>query len=94
MHENKAKSEIIDKNIIKFDFFLQFYKSTMMWNKILYQEDKLGMLTERRDLLEAAKHDEYKKICTKMAAHDEKIMANIHGSYGILDQYLWMSAIL
>ena len=35
----------------------------MMWNKILYQEDKLGMLTERRDLLDAEKHDEYKKIC-------------------------------
>ena len=49
----------------------------MMWNKILYQEDKLGMLTERRDLLEAGKHDEYKKICSKMSAHDEKIMADV-----------------
>lgn len=49
----------------------------MMWNKILYQEDKLCMLTERRDLLEAGKHDEYKKICSKMLAHDEKIMADV-----------------
>jgi hypothetical protein len=36
---------------LKFDFFLSVYKSSMMWNKILYLDTKQEMLAERRSLL-------------------------------------------
>jgi hypothetical protein len=35
------------------------------------------MLTERRDMLENGKHGEYKKVCIRMGAIDEKIMADV-----------------
>jgi hypothetical protein len=49
----KDQKDIVEDNHMKFEYFLNFYKSTMMWNKILFQEDKLEMLTERRNVLEA-----------------------------------------
>lgn len=33
-----GKSQIMDDNLLKFDFFLDFYKQSMMWNKILFME--------------------------------------------------------
>ena len=36
---------------LKFDFFLKLYKSSMMWNKILFLETKQEMVKERRSLL-------------------------------------------
>jgi hypothetical protein len=43
------KSEMVsgDGNL-KFEFFLKLYKSSMMWNKILFLDIKKEMLKERR----------------------------------------------
>ena len=46
------KSEMVSEDgNLKFEFFLKLYKSSMMWNKILFLDIKKEMLKERRSLL-------------------------------------------
>ena len=52
MFKFSNKSEIVTpEGNLKFEFFLKLYKSSMMWNKILFLDTKKDMLKERRTLL-------------------------------------------
>lgn len=74
------KSEIASpEGHLKFDFFLKLYKSSMMWNKILFLETKREMIKERRSLLtdSPVASRAYKQICQEMVARDEKVMQDV-----------------
>lgn len=43
-----GKSQIMDDNFLKFEFFLDFYKQSMMWNKILFMDQKRETVAKRR----------------------------------------------
>jgi len=71
------RAEMVINDHIKLDYFLKFYKASMMWNKILYQDIKLTMLKERREMMANNQDDAYKQQCAKMTATDEKILQDV-----------------
>ena len=74
--------EYMDKNLkqhadplepkIDFEAFSEIYKISLMWNKILFSDQKRQFLNHRRALLSKGKLEEYGKLCAKMGEAEEK----------------------
>ena len=43
--------KIMEDGLIKFEIFIQVYKTALGWNKILFKERKNTFVTERRKLI-------------------------------------------
>ena len=69
----------MDDSFLKFEFFLDFYKSSMMWNKILFLDHKIGFVSKRRSLMVngVISNTEYKLICLKIQQADETCLQDI-----------------
>ena len=40
----KDKSQLMDGNFLEFNYFLDFYRASMMWNKVLFLDQKKSMV--------------------------------------------------
>lgn len=63
-----------DKPILKFSIFIEFYRSAMVWNKILIQKKKYDNTNARRKLFKANEMQAYMQECLKYAAQDEQCL--------------------
>ena len=60
-----------DVTDLKFDAFSQIYNTSLMWNKILFANQKKQQVDKRRALLKENKIKEYEQMCAKMELEDE-----------------------
>ena len=66
-----SKAELIespDKPILKFEIFYEFYRSAMIWNKILIQKKKYENTENRRKMYKENKLADYMTECQKYAS--------------------------
>lgn len=78
------KADLIESSeqpILKFDIFLEFYRTAMIWNKILVLQKKHENTTKRRQLFKSENKAEYIAECTKQYREfnifDENCLQNI-----------------
>ena len=78
------KSDLIespDKPILKFDIFYEFYKTAMVWNKLLIIHKKHNNTKTRRKLLKEGKQAEYISECyrqfVQFTQEDERCLQDI-----------------
>lgn len=76
---NKADLiESPDQPILKFEIFYEFYRSAMIWNKILIMQKKHDNTKLRRRLFkEGNKETDYMKICLQYSSQDEACLQEI-----------------
>lgn len=74
-----GKQQIMDDKFLKFEFFLDFYRQSMMWNKILFLEQKKDQTKIRRQLIrkDVIKNKEYQYNVLKMKQADEACLQDI-----------------
>jgi len=69
----------MDDKFLKFEFFLDFYRQSMMWNKILFCEQKRDQIKLRRQLIKKGpiQNKDYQVNCIRMQHADETCLQDI-----------------
>lgn len=70
----------MDGQYLKLEFFLDFYRASMMWNKIIFSDQKSKLVKARREAASQGgwvKNQSYKQICLKIQATDEAILQDV-----------------
>lgn len=66
-----------ENKIMRFDDFIEFYKISLIWNKLLFADRKAQFLKNRRTLMRDEDLQAYKMMCMEQQNEDAECLQGI-----------------
>lgn len=73
----KNKKDNKDSELLTFEYFISIYKTSLIWNRIYFQQKKIELVSKRRQALNKKDMKEYLAIINQIADEDEVTLQKV-----------------